>query len=281
MKTDFLLGSKTSKELYDYVKDLPVIDYHNHLSLDDINSNKRYTDVYELWIKPDPYKHRAMRMCGVNEEYITGKASNKEKFVKWCETVPMLLGNPLYHWAVTKLEAVFGISEAPNEENAEKIYDSCNRFLEENIVTANSILEKFNVEAACPCAYLIDDISMFENSKSLSPSLRGDDIVSLCPEFVKKLESITKSEISDLNSLKNAIRKRLDLFYDYGCRFSDHTLDNGFVFYKDDGENEKRFKLILSDELTDGEKAKFSSYMLIFLGEEYAKRKFTMQFHIC
>ena len=109
MKPNFLLNSEKANLLYSYVRDLPIVDYHNHLSVQEIKENKRFLDVYEVWIKPDPYKHRAMRMCGVDEEYITGPASNREKFVKWCETLPKLIGNPLHHWSMMELDMIFNI----------------------------------------------------------------------------------------------------------------------------------------------------------------------------
>ena len=104
---NFLLNSETAKRLYEYAKTLPVIDYHNHLSAPEITNDTRFDNVYDLWIKPDPYKHRAMRMCGVEGKYITGDAPRREKFEKWCETVPKLIGNPLYVWTQAELEAVF------------------------------------------------------------------------------------------------------------------------------------------------------------------------------
>ena len=169
MKTNFLLNTQTGQRLYESVKELPIVDYHNHLSVADILQNKRFTDVYELWVQPDPYKHRAMRMCGVAEKYITGDATNEEKFIKWCETLPKLLLNPLSHWSMMELETVFGITEAPNAENAKEIYKRCNEYLQKHSVTANGLLQLFNVEYACPCASLIDDVKNFEkNTKSCS-----------------------------------------------------------------------------------------------------------------
>ena len=164
MYADFLLRSATAKKLYRCVQDLPIIDYHNHLSIADVAENKRFTDVYELWIQPDPYKHRAMRMCGVAEKYITGETSNEEKFVKWCETLPKLYLNPLSHWSMMELERVFGIAELPNEKNAKRIYRECNAYLQTHEITANGLLRAFHVEYACPCASVIDDIALFENN---------------------------------------------------------------------------------------------------------------------
>ena len=122
MFDDFLLHSDVAKKLYNKISTLPIIDYHNHLSIDNIVSDKRFLDIYELWIEPDPYKHRAMRMCGVEEKYITGDASKKEKFIKWAETLPKLVLNPLSHWSKMELEMIFHITEPLNQKNAQEIY---------------------------------------------------------------------------------------------------------------------------------------------------------------
>ncbi len=261
MRADFLLTSKTAVRLYDSVKSLPIIDYHNHLSLADLEQNKRFFELYDLWIKPDPYKHRAMRMCGVPEKYITGAAKNYEKFVKWCETLPRLLGNPLYDWSLMELKTVFGIDELPSAKNAQKIYMYCNEYLENNVVSAKSLLQKFNVEFACPCASLVDDIRMFEGNDHIFPSLRGDDLISPAPELINKLGRITDIRISDTDSFERAVQKQLDEFCRYGLVFADHALDNGFIFEKNAAKGSP-------------------SYILEFLGKEYSRRNIIMQLHL-
>lgn len=280
MKKTFLLCSKTAKKLYNAVKGLPIIDYHNHLSLDAIKTNQRFIDIYDLWIKPDPYKHRAMRMCGVSEVYITGDATNKEKFIKWCETLPRLVGNPLYIWSLMELEQIFGVTDAPNHDNAVEIYDFCNQYLAEHPITAEGLLDDFGVEYAAPCASIADDLSVFEKSRRFAPSLRGDDIVNPTMDLVQKLETVTGITINRLDAFQSAIGKRLDAFVDVGCKFSDHALDDGFVFYEDDGKNEERFAACLLGNLESDETKRLSSYLLGFLGQEYAKRGLVMQLHI-
>lgn len=269
-----------AKELYYSVKDLPVIDYHNHLSVADLSEDKRYFDIYELWIAPDPYKHRAMRMCGVFEEYITGNATNREKFMKWCETVPKLIGTPLWQWSHMELSFVFGIDERINGENAALLYDKCNLLLAENEITVSSLLNKFNVEYACPCTSLTDDISCFSDSTRFAPSLRGDDIISPTKDFIRKLADITGREINSLSDYTYAISQRLKAFKNCGCCFSDHALDNGFQFYKNDGKNDERFIRNQDGPLDECEKERLASYLLTFLSAQYAKLGFTMQLHI-
>lgn len=280
MNNNFLLNSNTAKDLYNSAKNLPIIDFHNHLSVADISENKRFTDIYDLWIKPDPYKHRAMRMCGVSEKYITGDASDFEKFQAWCSIYPKLIGNPLYVWSQMELGAMFEISELPSESNAEAIYKQANLYLQNNEVTPISLLDKFNVELACPCVSLSDDFVVFKNKKNIVPSLRGDDIVSPDAPIIKKLEAVTNT-INNLSDYKNAVRKRLNVIKNVGCKFSDHALDNGFKYYSDDGKNEERFNETLKGNKLDEEASKkLFSYLLTFLCEEYARLNFTVQLHI-
>ena len=280
MKSAFLLGNKIAKQLYDGVASLPIIDYHNHLSVEDISNNKRFYDVYDLWIKPDPYKHRAMRMCGVEEKYITGDASKEEKFLKWAEVLPKLQLNPLSHWSAMELERVFGIKELLNAQNAKNIYAQCNLYLKNNTVTVASLLELFQVEYACPCQSLIDDIRCFVGDKRFSPSLRGDDIVLPTKRFLEQLEQTTQIKINSLVDFEKAVEKRLVDFQEVGCRFTDHALDDGFVFYADDGKNERRFQSLLLGEISREDQDKLRSYILVYLASLYAKYNFVLQLHI-
>ena len=280
MKETFLLNSEKANLLYSYVSKLPIVDYHNHLSVAEISENKRFFDVYEVWVKVDPYKHRAMRMCGVEEEYITGSAPNKEKFIKWCETLPKLIGNPLHHWSMMELDMIFHIPESPNAKNAAEIYEKCNRFLAENVVDVSSLLKQFSVSYMCPCASLIDDLSAFDGMDNISPSLRGDDVVNLTAAFIEKLQSVSGIHISNLSTFKDAIWNRLQAFHESGCRFADHALDDGFTFYPDDGKNEERFAAVIEGNIQLEELKKLSSYILTYLGECYARIGFVMQLHI-
>ncbi|MGI6279622.1 MAG: glucuronate isomerase [Acutalibacteraceae bacterium] len=282
MNRDFFLTTDAAKQLYKvYAKDLPIIDYHNHLSIPDISENKRYLNITDLWISPDPYKHRAMRMCGLPERLITGDSTDKEKFTAWCEIFPKLVGNPLYIWSLMELSVIFGIVETPNAQNAEEIYKKANDCLAQNETTPSTFFDKFKVEYAGPCASLCDDLVTFENSTHLAPSLRGDNIVEPTAEFIKTLSEKTGINIKSLDDLKAAICARLDRFHAVGCRFSDHALDNGFSFIPDDGKNGKRFEALLNGEsLTKEDKKSLQCSLIVFLGSEYAKRNWTMQLHI-
>ena len=280
LNQSFFLCSDTAKKLYSCVRNLPIIDYHNHLSVRDIADEKKYTDITDLWISSDPYKHRAMRMCGVDERYITGSAPGYEKFFKWCDIFPRLIGNPLSNWSAMELEYIFGINEVPNRSNAGKLFCQCNQFLEENDVSAESLMERFKVEYSSPCVSITDDPALFEKSRICAPSVRGDDILGLSASFIQKLSSLTGIEIKNLSSFQSALTKRLEIFSRSCCRFSDHALDNGFRIYDDDGNNENRFKALLDGILPPSEKEKLSSFILIFLASEYSRLGFVMQLHL-
>ena len=280
MNKSYLLSGKTAKALYKYAKKLSLIDFHNHLSVSDITTDKRFTDIYDLWIKPDPYKHRAMRMCGVPEYYITGDAPNSEKFEKWWETIPNLAGNPLYLWSKMELSTVFGIKKMPKSCNAKKMYKILNEYLCKEVVTVNTLLDRFNVEYLSPCTSLLDNLEVFDKNNRTVPSLRGDDIVKPTMQFLDNLQKITGMLVEDIASFEKAVCVRLDYFSKYGCSFSDHALDNGFKYFGDDGKNSQRFDDLKSGNINIEDSDRLSSYILTFLSNEYAKRGWVMQLHI-
>ena len=187
MNKNHLLKTKNAEDLYfEYAGSLPIIDFHNHISVADIAANRRYENLTELWITPDPYKHRLMRICGVGEHFITGEASSYEKFEKYCEIFPYLAGNPVYDWSRMELSRIFGIEELPTKENARYIYDKCGEMLLSNEFSNNAILSRFNIEYQSPVATLLDDLSLFDG-ETVTPSLRGDELLSPTIEFKARL----------------------------------------------------------------------------------------------
>lgn len=278
---ELFLNTETARRLYERARTLPIIDYHNHLAVSELLEDERFDDIYDLWIKPDPYKHRAMRMCGVEEKYITGTAGKKDKFRKWCGVLPRLVGNPLYIWAREELWAVFHIDMAPNGENANEIYEMCNDYLKKHEVSPSGILKSFGVELACPCMSLCDDVEAFEKNGSVSPSLRCDDLLFPSAEAIERLQGASGRKINGLADFEAAVEMRLRTFFKCGCVFADIALDNGFVFYEDDGKNGERFKKRLNwGELEEADEKRLFSYILEFLGESFAKLGFVMQLHI-
>lgn len=224
MDEKYLLTTPMAQRLYfETAKQLPLIDYHNHLSAADIAADRHFGDVAEIWLLGDPYKHRAMRICGVPEELISGGAGHKEKFRAWCEVYPKLMGGPLYDWSRMELEEVFGVKLRINGENAEAIWEQVNERLSAPELSAQGLLRGFNVEYAAPCAALTDDLSPFACSESLAPSLRGDDL--LCPktELLDKLAALEGVSIKSFDEMIGAMSRRMDRLAEAGCRFSDHA----------------------------------------------------------
>lgn len=276
-----LLSNSFAETLYDCVSSLPLIDYHNHLSVKDLAENRQFRNISEVWLLNDPYKHRAMRICGVDEQLITGNASDKEKFFSWCSIYPMLIGNPLYDWSAMELWEFFHIDLPINAENAERLWNETNEQLSEKDLYARGIYHHFPIRYAAPCASAADDLAPFASIPSLVPSLRGDDLLSLSPAVINKLASRIGAEITDTDSLFAAICSRLDAFHAAGCRFSDHAIDNGFLYRKDDGNNNRRIqKIILGEQLNPLDREYVASEMLRFLANEYGRRKWNMQLHI-
>lgn len=272
MNPDFLLIHPLAQQLYhSCAAQLPIIDYHNHLDAAAIAQNRRYENITQLWVASDPYKHRAMRILGVPEEKITGSASDYKKFCVWYESLPQLVGNPLFDWSVMELKQIFAFDLLPFKPRKE-VWEQLNNSLQ--TMTTADILGKFKIEYSAPCAALTDDLSCFDG-KTLCPSLRGDDL--LLPEkaLLQKL-----GDPQTLCDYLAAIWKKLSDFYDAGCRFADHALDNGFAYIPDDGKNESRFTALLEGALPDSEKAALKSYILKHLTSFYAELALTMQLHM-
>lgn len=282
MDENYLLNTSLSHRLFhECAKSLPIIDYHNHLERRELTREKRYRNIAELWLLSDPYKHRAMRICGVEEAYITGDAEDKEKFKAWMEVLPKLAGNPLYEWSILEMKRVFEINLEPGSTDSEWLWEQTGQKLSEPGYSAQQLLQTFNVEYAAPCASITDDISAFKGIESLAPSLRGDTIVDVDTETIGQLERAVQTPVFSLEDYYQAIRNRLKDFDRVGCRFSDHALDDGFAYVLDDGHNAQRFAAWRQGaSLSCDEKKSLSSEILRFLAGEYAKLGWTMQLHI-
>lgn len=278
MNENLLLNTEISKKLFASISKLPVIDYHNHLTVADLQSDRVFADITELWIASDPYKHRAMRILGVDEFYITGKASSYDKFLKWMESLPMLIGHPLYTWSQLELKRVFDIDVPLDLKHAEFIWNRTKELLTLPEYSNNKILDKFSIAYSAPCCTIAENVDYFANKKNLAPSLRGDDMVCPTPAFIQKLSEAAGMEIKTLEQYLEAIKMRLDTFDKVGCRFSDHALDDGFTYVQDDGKNGQRFWDVLAGK--DYDAVRLRSYLLCYLASEYALRNWTMQLHI-
>jgi glucuronate isomerase len=288
---NFYLNSSLAQELYHtYAKDLPLVDFHNHLNPENLATNKKFKNLAEAWLLHDPYKHRAMRICGVPENEITGSVSDEQKFLKWAETVPKTAGNPLFLWSALELKRIFGIDKILNKNNAVQIWEQCNMQLQQTGFGAVDILKKFNAEILCTSDDLLDDLSVHQKASAdqqikVYPSLRGDSAVNIeqpgFKNWLEKLKKITGQQIKTLDDFKSAIGIQLDKFSNAGCKLADHSLDGGFKFGKsaetDAAEifkNLKNGNIPSKEELTG-----YKNYMLHFLGTEYSQRGMTLQLH--
>lgn len=275
-----ILKSQLGQKLYEnYAKDLPIIDYHNHLCVEDILSDRVFKNITQLWITTDPYKHRAMRILGVPERYITGDATDFEKFEKWYGCLPRLAGNPLYDWSCMEFKTLFDMSLAPFTAPALQVYEQVNEKLK--TLSAKKLLAKFNIEYSAPCVVLTDNLDMFQKLGSVCPSLRADTVVSADLALLKALEECSGVQITCLRDFEQVVENRIKQFHSVGCRFADHALDHGFAYVRDDGLNPARFEKLLSGEILSCEdRFSLESYILRFLGTLYAKHGLAMQLHI-
>ncbi len=290
---DFLLESNIARELYnEFAKDLPIVDYHCHIDAKEIAEDINFKNITELWLKGDHYKWRLMRASGIEEKYITGDASDKEKFMMWAKAIESAFGNPLYHWTCLELTRYFGIEEPLTTENAEEIWNKANEMLGSGELSARKIMARSNVELICttddPCDSLIyhEQIKASGFESKVLPAFRPDNIVDIEKDsfnsYVEKLEKASGKKISNISDLKDALSSRLDHFASHGCVLSDHGTE--FIWY---GENlnvtpDDVFTKKLSDpnvKLTDEELTAYKSDIMLFFAREYAKRNWTMQLH--
>ena len=289
----FLLYNATGEYLYHQVAaDLPIIDYHNHLNPVHLAENKQFSNLTELWIGEDPYKHRAMRINGIPENGITGNAGDREKFNNWVETYPYTVGNPLYHWSCLELKKVFGIEQPLHAGNAAEVWDITHAALTSPGFGAMDLLQRWNVAMVCTSDDLTDDTSYHQRASLLHPgttilpSLRADAIVGIdkpgFKDWLKKLETLTGTTIAALEDYQLIIEQRLQLMAAAGCVLSDHAIDPDFIFEPVSQQQASGLfrQLITRNELSEADTVGLQSYLLGFLGRAYAALGWTMQLHI-
>lgn len=293
MDEDFLLHSDTARYLYnEYAKPMPIIDYHCHLSAKDIANDRRYRNITELWLEKDHYKWRAMRWNGVDERYITGDADDKEKFIKWAETVNYCIGNPLYHWTHLELRHYFGIDLLLSPKTAEVIWEKCNAMLKNKEFSAKGLIKRSNVKVVCTTDDPADTLEYhLEITRDklfgvrVLPSMRADNAISIengsFAGWIRKLGEAAGIEIKRFPDLMQALSKSIEYFHQAGCRISDHSLESVVFHEGTDEEVDIIFRKALSGcELSVEEIAKYKTKIMLFLGREYARLGWVMQIHI-
>lgn len=290
LSDDFLLSTATAQRLYQqFAAAQPILDYHCHLNPKDIAQNRRFANLFEIWLEGDHYKWRAMRANGVAERYCTGDAAPYEKFLAWARTVPHTLRNPLYHWTHLELQRYFGINELLDETSAPSIWDRANAALEK--LTVHEILKKFRVELLCTTDDPVDDLRWHRQiAKSnlptrVYPAFRPDRALKIgAPEFspwLKRLEESTNVAIRNLNSFLDALHKRHAYFHSLGCRLSDHGLDYCYATPCSDRTAARIFlKARQRKAVSQEEHRQFASFLMLWFGRLDAEKGWTKQLHL-
>ncbi len=276
MGEDFLLETKSAEELYQkYADELPIIDYHSHLLPEAIANDTKYENITQVWLYGDHYKWRAMRANGVDEKYCTGSATDKEKFMKWAETVPATLRNPLYHWTHLELLRYFGIKDLLGPDTAEKIYAQTEKMLQSDEYSVRNLLRRMNVEVVCttddPIDTLEHHMKILEDDYEIRvlPTWRPDKAMAVenadsYNAYLDQLEKAAEQSIASYMDLLNALNKRHDFFHNLGCRLSDHGLETFIYLEYTHKEIENINKEIRSGKThSTDDQAKFKTAMLV------------------
>lgn len=288
---NFVLENEPARALYfDYVRDLPIVDYHNHLPPDEIAGDKRYANMTEIWLKGDHYKWRAMRANGVPESLITGDSNDWDKFMAWSKTVPYTMRNPLQHWTQMELKNPFGIDELLTGDNARYVYDACNEQLQSHL-TARTLLNGYNVQVVCTTDDPTDDLRYHSQyaaegqALKMFPTFRPDTLLPANTDAwrqqVAKLTALSGIAVTDLDSLLEALISRIDAFHELGCRASDHGLERLPPVSERTTALETACKQLLAGQAPDVQTVDLlQGYVLVELSRQYAKRGWIQQFHL-
>ncbi len=292
MDEDFLLSNDTAKTLYnDYAAKMPVVDYHCHINPQEIAENRKFENITQVWLGGDHYKWRMIRSNGVDEKYITGNSTDREKFQMFAEALPKAIGNPLYHWTHLELKRYFGYDGVLNADTAEEVWNLCNAKLKTDAMSVRGIIEQSDVKLIATTDDPIDTLEWHKAIKADStckvkviPAWRPDKIMNIekptFAQYVASLSKVSGIEIKSVKDVKAALLKRLDLFDEMGCKASDHGMNYIMHNPADEVQIEEIFaKGISGKSVTADEVDKYKYAILMFLGRQYAKRGWVMQIH--
>ncbi|MDN4524173.1 glucuronate isomerase [Fictibacillus fluitans] len=293
MDENFLLKNDVAVTLYhDYAREMPIIDYHCHLSPKEIYENKTFKNITDAWLSGDHYKWRVMRENGILEEYVTGDAPDYEKFLAWSRTVPMAIGNPLYNWTHLELQRFFGIYDILNEKSAPQIWEKTNELLGNGSFGARDLIVKSNVKVICTTDDPTDSLEYHALLKdesnfpvSVLPGFRPDKGLEMNRDtylpWVEKLAESADRSIGNYDEFLEALESRVRFFHSLGGRVSDHAIDSmGFEQASKEEVEEIFAKRLSGDTVSLQDETKYKTYTLRFLGELYAELDWAMQFHI-
>ncbi len=292
MGKNFLLKTETAKKLYhDYAEKMPILDYHCHINPQEIYEDRKFETITQVWLGGDHYKWRQMRSNGIDERYITGDATDREKFQKWAETLELAIGNPLYHWSHLELQRYFGYDGVLNGDTAEEVWNLCNAKLQEDSMTVRNIIRQSGVTLLCTTDDPADDLKWHKLIKEddsfdvqVLPAWRPDNAMKVeKPAFagyMKKLSEISGVEITSFADLKVALVKRMEFFHDVGCVISDHGLDYAMYVPASVEEIEAIFaKGLAGEAVTKEEELKYKTAFMVFIAKEYYRLGWAMQLH--
>jgi len=289
----FMLQSEAARHLYDSAaKNQPIFDFHCHLSPQEVWENKKFNHMTELWLGGDHYKWRAMRMNGISEHYITGDATPYEKFLAWAQTVPQLMGNPLYHWTHLELKNYFGIDTLLNPSTASEIWEKCNALLQQDEFTPRSLIKRSNVQFIGTTDDPLSNLEYHANLKAdesfttiIAPTFRPDGVLNINANgfqaWIAALQEATSIEIHSIADVIAALKLRVDFFHENGCRASDHDIPNLIYVEATEEQADAIFKKRISGEVLDvNENQIYRSFILTELGKMYGEKQWVMQLHM-
>ena len=287
-----MLKNDTAIKTYNSVKDLPIIDYHCHLSPKEIYEDKPFSNIGEIWLASDHYKWRLMRTAGIDEKYITGNTSFKEKFIKYCGAIEFAANNPLYHWSHMELSKFFGIDIPINSRTAEEIWDKANAFIKEKELSPRKLINQSGVEIICTTDDITDDLSWHKKiaedtdfKTKVIPSFRTDNLLLLKREgytdYINKLSEVTGIKINNLETLKKAVSNRLNFFCENGCRCADIGIPCFPDRIAEDSDADNTFKAVISgEEITDKEYLGFLGNLYLYINALYKQKDLISQWHL-
>ena len=292
MDENFLLQTETAQKLYhNHAAKMPIFDYHCHIPPQEVAEDKQFENITQIWLYGDHYKWRGMRTNGINEKYITGNASDWEKFDKWAETVPFALRNPLFHWTHLELKRFFGIDKILSPKTAREIWEECNAKLQTPEYSARGIIRMANVHTICTTDDPIDSLEHHRKIKAdgfetvVLPAWRPDKTMAVentkvFNQYIDKLSDAAEMDISSFSDLMTALDKRHQFFHENGCRLSDHGLETAIAEDYTELEIKSIFNKIRGgSDLNQEEILKFKSCMLYEFGIMDHARGWTQQFH--
>ena len=292
MDENFLLQTETAQKLYhDYAEHTPILDYHCHINPQEIYEDRQFENITQVWLGGDHYKWRFMRSCGIDERFITGDASDKEKFLKWAEVLGKAIGNPLFHWSHLELKKYFGYQGVLNKNTAEEVWELCNRRLAEPDMSVRNIIRQSNVTLICTTDDPVDSLEWHRKiaedasfEVQVLPAWRPDKAMNIekttYTDYLAQLSEASGMAVSTFADLKKALANRMDFFTSMGCSVSDHALEYVMYAPASDEEIETIFaKRLRGEALTRMEELKFKTAFMLFVGAEYAKRGWVMQLH--